>query len=256
MALVIVNPRKPKRRKVQAKRNPAKKRATKGASQMAKKRRSPAQRAATARMLMARNPRRRRRVAVHSNPRRRVVHRRRVANPVRQFRNYRRHRNPSGGGGRSGFFGSMLNKEGLMLLAAVVATPEIIAQGQTMLAPNATGYYASGIKAVLGVGLGWAAWKYLDKQVGHVVALIGVGTAVAELVTQYQAGTLGNSTMGGPPFNTLRRMEALRSTPQKAVGMRSMSGYQSMPVNYGNMNGYQARPSLAMPAEPGVRRIR
>lgn len=257
MALVIVNPRKAtKRRKASTtKRNPAKKRATKGASQMAKKRRSPAQRAATKRMLLARNPRRRRKVAVHRNPRR-LVRRRRVTNPT-SFRRMRRRRNPSRIGGGGSFFKSMLDKQGLMLLAAVVATPTIMAEGQSMLFPNATGYYQAGIQGAIGVGLGWAAWKFLDKQVGHVVALIGVGTAVAELITGYNAGTLGNSTMSGmrgnPNEYSIRRGTLSTAPPSRESGARTLAGYTGRGIGgraASCMSGY-----ISSAMEPGVRRV-
>ncbi len=260
MALVVVNPRR-KRRKAKApvKRNPATHRAKKGV-RMARKHRSAAQKAAFRRMI-AHNPHRRRRRATSahtvSNPRRRVVHRRRVHNPVRNYRHYRRHRNPSSGG----FFGGMLGKSGLLLLGAVVATPTLMAEAQSLIFPNATGYYQAGIQGAVGVAAGYLVYRFLDQQTGRVVAAIGMGTAVAQLISAYNAGTLSASKLSGmgavmAPSRRYAPGSAGGRIPGARVGARPMLGYTSqVPQNDGNLGSYVQSPTFRAPAEPGMRRI-
>jgi len=249
MPLVIVNPSATKPRR---KRSATAPQAKKGVP-MAKRRRSAAQKRAFAKMI-SRNPRRKRR-RVNTNPVRHVTRRRRVTrNPVRHYRRMRRHRNPGGG-----FLGSLFDKQGLMLLGAVVATPTIMAEGQSLLFPNATGYYQAGIQGAIGVGLGWAAYKFLDRQVGAMVAAMGIGTAVAELITSYNAGTLSASKLSGLPSRPVVGAFPVRNTlGNREAGARTLSGYTGAGVGgraCSVMSGYVTQGITGI-AEPGARRIR
>jgi hypothetical protein len=246
MPLVIVNPSTTKARR---RRTATARKATKGEPMM-KRRRSPAQKRAFAKMI-ARNPKRRRRV-VHANPVRHVSRRRTIRRNPAPFRHRRRHRNPSG----DGFLGNLFDTKGLMLLGAVVATPTIMAEGQSMIAPGATGYFSAGIQGAIGVGLGWVAYKFLDKQVGTMVAAIGVGTAVAQLISGYNAGTLSASKLSGFGFpgNLPRRPVVGSQLPNQEAGARTLSGYTGAGIGgraASVMSGYTGRPML----ESGARRL-
>lgn len=204
MSLVVVNPRPP---------HPAKKAKTapkaKKGSTMAKKRRSPAQRAATARMLAAngRHKTRRRRNPAPIHHRRATAHRRIRRNP-RVMRHYRRRRNPSTD---TGLFSFMVSKNGLMMAAAVATTPTAMALAQEYIAPSATGYYSAAIQGAIGLAAAWLTYKYVSKEVGQMVGLVAVGTAVAQAVQSMEAGTAsvaGYSNNGGKTL-TMRGNDGL-----------------------------------------------
>jgi hypothetical protein len=205
--------------------------------------------------MITANPHRRRRRRVVSNPIRHVRRRRTVhMNPHRSYRHARRHRNPGGG-----FLSSLFDKQGLMLLGAVVATPTIMSEGQSMLAPSATGYYQAGIQGAIGVGLGWAAYKFLDRQVGVVMAAVGIGTAVAQLINGYNAGTLSNSVLNGYPVAppVVGKFQVRNTLGSREAGARTLSGYTGAGVGgraCSVMSGYTN--TLARIPEPGARRIR
>ena len=200
---------------------------------MAKRHRSPAQRAATKKMLAARR---------HRNPShpKRVSRRYKVASRRRNPSNPRRHvykarrrrvtRNPalfaSGG-----LFGELLSVEGLMMAATVVVMPTVTELATSMIAPTLTGYSRAGVKA----GIGIAAAVVLDKIVGRKVALIAsllaIGTGVMEAVKVYNGtpgyGTPGSASFVGPPA--------------------TVNGYLSgRGRKRGGMNGYSGRPAPFM----------
>jgi hypothetical protein len=200
---------------------------------MAKKRRSPAQRAAFKKMI-SRNPKQRRKV--HTNPVRHATKRQRVRRNPAPFRHRRRHRNPSEG---AGLFSFIVSKEGLMMAAAVATTPTAMALAQEYILPTATGYYAAGLQAAVGLAAAWLTYKYVSKPTGQMVGLVALGTAAAQCVQTVQSGTV--SKMSG------------YSRPSAPLGYGSqqrlaMGGYGSQQMGEGNMNGY----SKATP-EPGIR---
>jgi hypothetical protein len=175
---------------------------------------------------------------------------------VRRYAGRRRHRNPSGG-----FLSELFDKQGLMLLGAIVATPTIMSEGQSMIFPNATGYYQAGIQGLIGVGLGWGAYKFLDKQVGVVMAAVGIGTAVAQLVNGYNAGTLSTSKLSGYP-NFPARSPVVGMFPvqntlgSREAGARTLKGYTGAGVGgraTSVMSGYVD--TVRGIPEPGVRRF-
>lgn len=183
MTLVLVNPSPRATAKAKrVNRNPARKAAPKGAKPMARRPRSAAQRAATARMLAARrhrNPAKRR--TLHRNPS--PVHhyrRRRNPSPVHHFRR----RNPEAGGG---LFKELMSKEGLMQIAAVAGLPTLSELIISTVYPSGTGYTRVAVKAALGMGVAYAVYKFVSKKVGMTAGLVVAGTAAAELYHAYSA---------------------------------------------------------------------
>jgi hypothetical protein len=180
MALIVVNPTPRAGNRAGAKHRP--KAATKKGEPMAKRRRSAAQKAAFKKMIAARR---------HHNPgtkRRRSV--RRYSAPVRRRRI---HRNPSTGG--SGIFGELMSKDGLMMIAAVVGTPTLVEIAAGYLMPTATGITRTAIKGAIGLGLGYAVYRFVNKKAGMVVALVAAGSAISEVINQYMAP--GTSVLPG-----------------------------------------------------------
>lgn len=147
---------------------------------MAKRRRSAAQRAATARMLAAKR---------HRNPsprRHHTYHRRAVRRNPTPFRSYRRRRNPSGG---NGLFDQLLTKEGMLSIAAIAATPTVCELGVTYLMPSATGMTRSLVKAAIGAGLAWGVYKFASQKAGVTVGMVSVGTLLSEAYANYMGSS-------------------------------------------------------------------
>lgn len=254
MPLVIVNPSKnpaaPKARR--------KARTRKGATMATRKRRSPAQRRAFARMI-SRNPyhrRRRRRnppVTVLANPRRRRVSRRVVHhNPIRRYAHRRRHRNPS-----NSIFGDLMSIQGLLGIGAVVGTPTLASYVMTEMFPTTTGIYNAAGQGIVGLALAWVAGKFFNKELGTVVGMVAVGQAIAVAMTDMQQGV--PNVLHGNPM-TRRLGTRTLGTRTNAQGYITMSGYvPSSGNNDGNMNGYATMMGVrkaprmgAAPREPGV----
>jgi len=157
-----------------------------GGKKMAKKKRSPAQRAATARMLAAnkrlhRNPTRTRKA---SKRRSTVIH----VNPKHRRRTVRR--NPGFLGGTPNVLKELLSMEGALMIGAAMVAPMIADYGQEKLMPSATGYTKIAVKgAIIGVGA-WLIAKFLKKP--KVALAFGVtGAAVlASDVVAIAKGTL------------------------------------------------------------------
>ena len=198
MSLIVVNPttRKPK----------AKKAATKKGTTMAKKHRSPAQKAAFRKMIAARR---------HKNPshaparRRRRVH----ANPSRRV--YSRRRNPSSGGGS--LMNELLSKDGLLMVAAVVGTPTLTELAVSYVMPTASGTTRSFVKAGLGAAIAYGVYKYVSKKAGLIVALVSVGSAASDLINSYMS----------PSSSNIAASNVVKGYLPKANGngMGSLSGY-------------------------------
>jgi len=173
MSLIVVNPttRKPKAKK---------KATTKKGTTMAKRHRSPAQKAAFRKMLSARR---------HKNPsspkrRRRAVHR----NPSRKL--YTRHRNPSTG---SSLVSELMSKDGLLMVAAVVGTPTLTELAVQYAMPTASGTTRSLVKAGLGLGIAYGVHRFVSKKAGMIVGLVAVGSAVSDLINAYMSPTGASS---------------------------------------------------------------
>lgn len=162
---------------------------TKGALAMAKKHRSAAQKAATARMLAANKSRKRKK---HRNPSSPASYRKRSARRAGTHR--KRHRNPSSGGGGN-FFRSFLTMESAVELGAAIAAPLAVDFVQQKIMPSATGITKLGIKAALAVGGGWAIDKFLKKRLaGKIFAVVGLSVIALDAWRYYQAsGSLGLS---------------------------------------------------------------
>lgn len=219
MSLTIVNPtkRKPAKRR-RAKRttttttaSPARK---KGVTMAKRRRRSPAQRAAFKRMISG----------LHrtKNPVRRAARRRRYANPVHVYQHRRRHRNP-GLVSRGGVLGELMSKEGLMGMGTVVVLPTITTLALGYLMPSATGYTKVVLKGAIGIGIGVALAKWLNRKAGMVACAVAGGTMIAEAIQQYQAGA---AVAAPASAATLSAMVSPR-------GQLAMSGYASAMSGYG-----------------------
>lgn len=172
MSLIVVNPTHHKKPKA------APKAAPKG-HKMARKHRSPAQKAATRRMIASRRRR-------HKNPT--VVHAKRARrrNPSHGRKVYTRRRNPITS---SGLMGELLSKEGLMMVAAVVGTPTLTELAVGYVMPTATGTTRSLVKAGLGAAIAWGVYKYVSKKAGVVVGLVSIGSAVSDVINSYMGAS-------------------------------------------------------------------
>ena len=214
MSLVIVNP-SPRAKAPAKKRTTAtiRPKAAKGAT-MAKRHRTPAQKAATRKMLAA-NRRHRNPAPRRASSKRRVYHR----NPAPAARRYTRRRNPSSTGAGS-MFKELMSKDGLMQVAAVAVTPTLTELLVSTVMPSATGYTRVAVKAGLGLGLAWAVSKFVSKRVGMVAGLVVAGTAAAELYHAY-SGT----SNAAAPATTAAYMGAYGAKPTLAQQHRTMKGY-------------------------------
>ena len=220
MSLLVINPT-PSRRKRATRTTKAKPKTavSKGVTTMAKRRRSAAQVAATRRMLAA-NRR-------HRNPSsRKATTRRRVRrNPSSVSYRRRIRRNPSTVGSNKGLLGELMSKDGLMMIAAVMGTPTLTTLAAQYLLPNTlTGTTRTAAKAAIGLGLGWAVHKYVNKKAGMIVALVSAGSAAAELINQYTSPSLP-----GAPGSVAASQATAQGYMRGYKGMQSLSGYASEP---------------------------
>jgi hypothetical protein len=165
----------------------------------------------------------------HKNPTsRKATSRRRVRrNPAPVSYRRRIRRNPSTGGGS--MLNELMSKDGLMMVAAVIGTPTITTLAAAYLLPTSlqgNNVQSTAAKAAIGLGLGWAVHKYVNKKAGMIVALVSAGSAVAEVINIYSKPSL-------PP-----------APGSVAASAKAAGGY---------MRGY-ASPSLSgYAADPGVR---
>lgn len=126
----------------------------------------------------------------HRNPgpvvhrRRRRVHR----NPVVSRARRRVHRNPSQMFTTKGIFGELMTAEGLMMVAAVAATPTLTSLAVNQFAPSLTGYSRSAAKAAVGLGIGLGVYQFVNKKAGLVAAVAALGIAAAECYNIYSKG--------------------------------------------------------------------
>lgn len=181
---------------------------------MAKKHRSAAQRAATARMIAANKSRKRKK---HRNPSSPSSYRKRYARRAGTHR--KRHRNPSSGGGGN-FFKSFLTLEGAVELGAAIAAPLAVDFVQQKIMPSATGVTKLALKAALAVGGGYAIDKFLKKRMaGKIFAVVGLSVIALDAWRYYQANnTLGLSEGEADYLSTRPElMDALVSTDTSAM---------------------------------------
>lgn len=157
------------------------------------KHRSPAQRAATKR-LVAYNKRRKRTHNPSHAPRK--AHRRRSAavhyNPRRRRRV---HRNPSGSFfPKGGVLGELLSKDGLMMIGGAFVAPMVADYVQEKLMPDATGWMKIGVKAaIIGAGA-WALDKFLHQRKPAIAfAVTGAAVLAADAFRLYRGQMAGLS---------------------------------------------------------------
>jgi len=171
-------------------------RIVKGASAMAKKHRSAAQKAATRKMLAAnrakhRNP---------SNPRKATRRRTyRAAAPHRR----KTHRNPSYFSG-SGVLGELMSKEGLLMVGGAFVAPMAVDFVQEKIWPTASGWTKILFKLGLVAAGAWAIDKF-GKQRKAAIAFGVTGAAVvaSDAVRLYR-GTMNGLSEGEADFVSTR----------------------------------------------------
>jgi len=127
-----------------------------------------------------------------------------AGNPTHHAKKKHYKRNPAPGG----FFGELMSKEGLLMIAAVAGTPTALEFGVNLVMPNANGYIRSGVKAAIGVGLGFGIYKFVNKKMGALVAAASIGAAAIEAFHQFQlhdsldmAATKPAGELGGYVYN-------------------------------------------------------
>lgn len=172
---------------------------------MAKKHRTAAQKAATAKMIAA-NKRKR-----HKNPANPAKYRKRTARRAGTHR--KRHRNPSASSG--GFFKSFLSMDGAVELGAAIAAPLAVDFVQQKVMPTATGVTKLGLKAALAIGGGWAIDKFLKKRMAaKIFTVVGLSVIALDAWRYYKAtGQLGLEEQDADYLSTRPElMDALVST--------------------------------------------
>jgi len=190
MLLISANPyhHKPRKRSTAT----GRKATRKGASAMAKKHRSPAQKAATRRMLAANKSRK-----THRNPtaRKATKRRRRVThhNPtVARRRRVRRNPGIIGGLTGGGILKELISKEGLMMVAGAMAAPMVTDYLQEKIMPSATGWTKVAVKAGLVLAGAYAIDKFLKMR----KAALAYGVTGAAVVAS-DAIQIGRGVMAG-----------------------------------------------------------
>jgi len=186
MILISANPTNPKRFTGRKASTATGRKVKKGVSPMARKYRSPAQKAATRKMHAANRSRRK----THHNPssHRKVTRRRRTThrNPVSYHRRRRTHRNPSLLGG-SGVLGELLSAKGAVMVAAAFAAPVATSWLQQQIMPTATGWTKVAVQVGLVAAGAYAIDKFLKQRNAAiafgVTGLASVGVLVKDIVT-------------------------------------------------------------------------
>jgi hypothetical protein len=187
--IIFANPStRPKRAKTATKaRKP--RAVKKGASAMAKKHRSPAQRAATKRMLAANRSRKR-----HRNPTTRHATRRRSASVAAPKRRRRVHRNPSLFGGGMGVLGELMTKEGLLMIGGAFVAPMVADFVQEKIMPSATGWTKILVKAGVVAAGAWAIDKFgRQRKAALAFGVTGAAVLASDAVRLYRGQMAGLS---------------------------------------------------------------
>ncbi len=184
MLLISANPANPKKftgRKPKS--STGRKAPKKGASAMAKKRRSAAQQAAT-RKLVAMNKRRK----THKNPSTRKATSRRRYSHAAPAKRRRTHRNPSMF--RGGILGEIISKEGLLMVGAAFAAPMVTDYLQEKIMPSATGYTKLAVKAGLVLAGAWAIDKFIKNRKAALAYGVTGAAVVASDAVQIARGVM------------------------------------------------------------------
>lgn len=210
--------------------------ASKGAKPMAK-RRSAAQRAATARMLAANRSRKR-----HHNPRhRKVSARRRYSNPAPRRASHRRrvHRNPSLSSARS-FLGELASSQGLIMLASAAAAPTVVDMATGYLVPvqYQSGYTGLVAKAAIAFGIAYAIDRFGKQRKAAIGFAVGAaGNLIATAVKTYQVASV-IPTVAPAVQDQIAENPAMYQALMAGSGdYGSLNGYTSVP-----MSGYEQAP--------------
>jgi len=201
------------------------------------KHRSPAQRAATQKLIRYNKSRKR-----HHNPSPRKATKRRryaAANPRHHSRR-RVHRNP-GGFGR-GILGELASKDGLMLLGAAAIAPTAVDMVAAAVVPIQYSMGLTGLaaKGAIAVGLTYAVDRFINRK-----AAIG-----------FAAGSLGSLLLAGyKTFMTQQALPAAVTANAPAVAdeiAKNPTLYKSLmdSGDWSSLNGYAATPMGGYAATP------
>lgn len=202
--------------------------ATKGAKPMAK-RRSAAQRAATARMLAANKSRKRHR---NPAPRKAKSRRRRYAAAPVSYKRRRRHRNPGIIAGGRSFLGELASTQGLIMLAAAAAAPTVVDMAHEKIVPDAYrfGWWGLATKALLAGGIAYALDRVAKQRKAAIGFAVGAGgSLIAQAVRTWQV-------VQAVPTVAPAVSDAIAENPAMFNQLMGNGGA------FGSLNGYEAAP--------------
>jgi hypothetical protein len=212
----------------------------KGASPMAKKHRSAAQRAAT-RKLVAMNKAKR-----HRNPssRPKKATKRRTTthhNPYHAPKKRRTHRNPSLFGG-GGILGELISKDGLMMVAGAFAAPMVTDYVQEKIMPSATGWTKVAVKAGLVLAGAFAIDKFLKMRKVALAYGVTGAAVVASDAAQIARGVMAGLSASEADM-LASRPELVGQVASGSLGAPYSAGLGSpyatgLGVNYGAYQEY------------------
>jgi hypothetical protein len=211
----------------------------KGASAMAKKHRSAAQKAATRRMLAANNSRKRYR---NPAPRKATRSRRRYANPAPRHHRRRVHRNP--GSFTKGILGELASMDGLMLLGTAALAPTVVDMAAAAIVPvqYQSGWTGLLAKAALAAAGAYAIDRFTGKRKAAVGFAVGAGGSLIALAYRtFQAqNTLPAAVTAASPATAdeIARNPTLYRSLMDGNDWSSLNEYAQAP----SMNSYVAAP--------------
>lgn len=195
------------------------------------KRRSAAQRAATARMIAANKSRKRHR---NPTPRKATRSRRRYHNPAPvHHRRRRRYRNPSLAGARS-FLGELASTQGLIMLASAAAAPTVVNMASDAIVPAqySTGWTGLAAKAAIAAAIAYGLDRVVKQRKAAIGFAVGAGgSLIAQGVRLFQVAQVV------PPTVTPAASDQIAENP--ALYRALMNGSSGQ---YATVNGYEAAP--------------
>lgn len=208
---------------------------------MTRKHRSPAQRAATRKMLAANRARKR-----HHNPSTRKATRRRSysAAAPRHHRRRRVHRNPTFG---RGILGELASMDGLILLgsAAIAPTAVDMIADKVIPAQYATGYTGLIGKAAIAAAIVWGLDRFGKQRKAAIGFAAGsLGSILAQTYRTVMVNRALPATVTATPAqqgmaDEIAKNPTLYNTLMNGNPYSSLNGYEMAP-----MGGYEVAPGM------------